>query len=94
MTLAQQLAHPLSLSFAWGEAAVCHQFRREGHTAQAHAAAALHLATDQGFPQWKALGTLLRGWTLAHQAQAKEGIEQIHQGLIALRAMGIDIADR
>src|SRR5215831_15608561 len=33
----------------------------------------------------------MRGWTLAHQAQAKEGIEQIHQGLRAFRAMGIEI---
>jgi hypothetical protein len=58
VTLAQQLAHPLSLSFALGEAAVCHQFRREGHAAQAHAAAALHLATEQGFPHWRAYGTM------------------------------------
>jgi predicted ATPase len=92
VTLAQQLAHPLSLSFAWGEAAVCHQFRREGHTAQAHAAAALHLATDQGFPHWRAYGALLHGWALAHQGEAKEGIEQLHQGMMARRATGAALA--
>jgi predicted ATPase len=92
VTLAQQLAHPLSLSFAWGEAAVCHQFRREGRAAQAQAAAALHLAMAQGFPHWRAYGTILHGWALAHQGEAKEGIAQIHQGMMARRATGAALA--
>src|SRR5262249_54562797 len=37
------------------------------------------------------VGSLMRGWALAHQGQVKEGIEQINQGLIALRAMGVAI---
>src|SRR5262249_34746201 len=92
MTLAHQFAHPLSLSFALGEAAVCHQFRREGHAAQEHAAAAIHLATDQGFPHWRAYGTILHGWALAHQGEAKEGIAQLHQGMMARRATGAVLA--
>ena len=32
------------------------------------------------------MGSLLRGWALAHQGQAQEGIEQITQGLSAFRA--------
>jgi predicted ATPase len=35
---------------------------------------------------------MLRGWALAQQGQAKEGIEQLHQGLIAWRARGAEIA--
>jgi predicted ATPase len=31
---------------------------------------------------------LLRGWALAQQGQVKEGIEQMHQGLTAYRAIG------
>src|SRR5438093_5135461 len=73
VTLEQQLAHPLSLSFALGEAAVLHQLRREGPATQAHAAAALHLATDQGFPHWQAYGAIVHGWALAHQGEAKAG---------------------
>ena len=88
VTLAQQLAHPLSLSFALGEAAVFHQFRREGRAAQAHAAAALHLATDQGFPHWRAYSTILHGWALAHQGEAQAGIAQLHQGMRARCATG------
>ena len=92
VTLAQQIAHPMSLSFALGEAAVCHQFHREGQAAQAHAEAALHLATDQGFPHWRAYSTIVKGWVLAHQGEAKEGIAQLHQGMIARRATGAALA--
>ena len=50
VTLAQQIAHPFSLSFALSCAAVFHQFRREVRAAQEHAEAAISLATEQGFP--------------------------------------------
>ena len=36
-------------------------------------------------------GSMLNGWALAHQGQTKEGIEQIHQGLIATRAKGSEL---
>ena len=77
VTLAQQLAHPFSLSFALSCAAMFHQFRREGRAAQERAEAAISLATEQGFPYWMAHGAILRGWALAQQGQAQEGIEQI-----------------
>jgi predicted ATPase len=67
-----------------------HQFRREVHAVQEHAEATLRLATEQGFPLWVAVGSLLRGWTLVHQRQAQEGIEQIHQGLMDYRTTGAE----
>ena len=77
VTLAQQSAHPFSLSFALSFAAVFHQFRREVRATQERAEAAIRLATEQGFPFWLAFGALLHGWALAQQGQAQEGIEQI-----------------
>ena len=59
---------------------------------QERAEALISLATDQGFPQWQANGAILRGWTLAHQGQAQEGIAQIHQSLGAHRATVAAIA--
>src|SRR5262249_9058225 len=51
--------------------------------------AAISLATEQGFPHLMVVGSLQRGWALAQQAgQAKEGIKQLNQGLIAWRAIG------
>jgi class 3 adenylate cyclase/predicted ATPase len=90
VTLAQQSAHPFSLSYALGHAAIVHQFRRELHAVQECAEAVISLAIEQGFPHWRAQGAILRGWTLAQQGQAQAGIEQIHQGLSAFRATGAE----
>jgi predicted ATPase len=91
ITLARQIAHPFSLSLALFFATVFHAFRREVHAAQERAEATISLATDQGFPHWRIQGSILRGWTLAHQGQAQEGIEQITEGLMTYRATGAEI---
>jgi len=91
VTLAQHMAHPFSLGYALGCAAVFYQLRREGRGAQECGEATLSLAQEQGFPHWRAMGSILRGWTLAQQGQAQEGIEQIHQGMRAFRATGTEL---
>jgi class 3 adenylate cyclase/predicted ATPase len=88
VTLAQQIAHPFSLGYALTCAALCHQFRREVHCTQECAEAAISLSQEQGFAQWMAMSSIMRGWALVHQGQAQEGIAQIHQGLRALPATG------
>jgi predicted ATPase/DNA-binding winged helix-turn-helix (wHTH) protein len=90
--LAQQSAHPFSLGFALTSAAVFHQCRREGRAVQEHAEAAISLATEQGFPFWRAFGSILQGWALAHQGQTQEGLQQMQQGLTAWRATGAEQA--
>jgi predicted ATPase len=92
LALAQQLAHPFSLTRVLSIAAMFYQSRREVHWTQKHAEAAISLATEKGFPLWRAVGSLLRGWALTLQGQEKEGIEQMHQGLIAHRATGAEIS--
>ena len=91
VTLAQQCAHPLSLSFVLTFTAVFHQLRREGRATQERAEATIVLATEQGFPLWVAVGPVLRGWTLAQQGEAQEGIKQMHQGLRAHRGIGAEL---
>jgi len=91
VTLAQQCAHPLSLSFVLTFTAVFHQLRREGRATQERAEATIVLATEQGFPLWVAVGSVLRGWTLAQQGEAQEGIKQMHQGLRAHRGIGAEL---
>jgi predicted ATPase len=88
LTLAQHVAHPHSLGYALTAAALFHQLRREVRAAQECAEASIRLAMEQGFPQWMAISSILRGWALAHQRQAQEGIAQINQGLRALPATG------
>jgi class 3 adenylate cyclase/predicted ATPase len=91
VALAQQIAHPFSLGFAWGMTAIFHQLRREWRATQERAEAAIRLTQEQGFPYWMTVGAMLRGWALAHQGWAQEGIEQITQGLLTYRATGAEL---
>ena len=91
VALAQQIAHPFSLSLALSYAVMLHQCRREVCATQERAEAAISLATAQGFPQWRAHGAILRGWALTQQGSAQEGMAQITQGLSAYRATGAEI---
>jgi predicted ATPase len=91
VTLAQQRAHPYSLGFALSAGAMFHQLRREVRCTQERAEAALSVAQEQGFQFWMAIASLLRGWVLAHQGRAQEGIEQITRGFRAYRATGADL---
>jgi predicted ATPase len=91
LALAQQLAHPYSLTHALFWAAVLHHLRREASLTQAHAEAAMTVATDQEFPEQLAWVTPLRGWALAAQEQGAAGITQIQQGLAAAQAMGATV---
>ena len=89
--LAQQIAHPFSLSFALCSAAIFHQLRREEHVTQERAEATIVLATEQGFPFWTAGGSILCGWALARHGQAREGIAQLIEGLRAIHATGAEM---
>jgi predicted ATPase len=51
----------------------------------------LTLSTEQGFPLFWALGTILRGWALAEEGQREEGIAQMRQGVAAWRATGAEL---
>jgi predicted ATPase len=85
---AQELAHPFSLVIALRHAARLHQFRREPHSAHERAEAAIALSQEQGFMQFLADATILRGWALAEQGQVAEGLAQLRQGVAAWQATG------
>jgi predicted ATPase len=89
--LAQQIDHPFNLCAALSHAAMFHQCRQEVQATQERAAAALRLATEQGFPVLKAVNACLHGWSLGQQGQAQEGMTQINQGARALHAIGVEL---
>jgi predicted ATPase len=90
-SLAQELAHPFSLAWALLHAAWLYQWRGEARASQEWAEAGIALSTEQGFSYWLALGTVQRGWALAEQGQAAEGIAQISQEIAAYRAIGAEL---
>jgi predicted ATPase len=87
---ARELAHPVSLAVALDYAVMLHQFRRDVPATQEVAEATIALCREQGMTFYLAWGTVLRGWALAEPGQREEGIAQIHQGLVALRATGAE----
>jgi predicted ATPase len=88
LALAHALSHPFSLAFARCWATYVYQFRRDVPAVHEQAEAAVALSTAQGFPQWAAWGTTLRGWALAMQGQGEAGLAQVRQGITAWRATG------
>jgi predicted ATPase len=86
--LAHELSHPFSLAWARCMAAIVSQFRPDVLAVHKHAEAAVALSAAQGFQQWAALGTILRGWALAMQGQGEEGMAQVRQGIAAWRTTG------
>jgi class 3 adenylate cyclase/predicted ATPase len=92
LPMAQELSHPFTLAATLILAAILDQFCREVDTVQARAAAAVALSTEHGFPYFLAVGTILRGWTLAIQGQGEAGMAQMRQGLAAWRATGAEFA--
>ena len=83
---AQETALPYGVASALGGMAFVHQFRREEHATQEQSEAVLGLSTEQGFPYWLILGTLLRGWALTQQGETEEGISSMREGLSAMEA--------
>src|SRR5262249_455345 len=80
LTLAQELPHPLSLSYALVIAATFHQLCGEEGAAQERAETAITLSTELGHRQALAAATILRGWGVAMQDK-EGGLAQLHQGL-------------
>jgi predicted ATPase len=88
LALAHELSHPFSLAYARCWATYVYQFCRDVPAVHEQAEAAVALATEQGFPLWVAVGTSLRGWTLAMQGRGEEGMTQLRQGIASFRATG------
>ena len=87
LALARQLSHPYSLVFTLLWSARVHQFRGEREAVQERTNEGIILATEQGFPRWVTLATLLRGWLSVEQGYVEQGIGQLREGLAAQTSM-------
>ena len=96
LALARELsAHHNSVGAAWMHLAVLHLLLWDGRTARKYAEALVTLATEQEFPLWLGMATMLRGAALVQEgcssgtrALVQEGIVQMRQGITAYRATG------
>ena len=81
-------ANPYCTAIALAYAATLHQLRREPNEAEVQASAAVELCEEHGFAYYRAWGTMLRGWAIAHLGRYAEGIGEIGRGLDDLLATG------
>ena len=91
LSLAHELSHPWSLAAALASAVAVHQLRREAQAALEHAEASMALSREQGFAFLLTFEPITRGWALAAQGRAEEGIAQMRQGLAASLATGVEV---
>lgn len=92
LSLARQVAHPLSIAHALNFKAVHRHYRREPLQTQLSADEEVAIATEHQFPHYVAYGTILSGWARAAQGDLAGGIAQMQQGLSARRATGAELA--
>ena len=83
LTLAQETAHPFTTAAVWFRNMISHQFLYDAQTVQQRAKALFALSDEHGYVAFLIAGLIWRGWALAEQGQAEEGIQQIQQGIAA-----------
>lgn len=88
VALAREISHPFSLSFALAFGAFVFQARREVAATREHAEAAIAVCTEHGFAMYLAVGTIFRGWALAEQGRAGDGLAVMEAGLADYAATG------
>jgi DNA-binding winged helix-turn-helix (wHTH) protein/predicted ATPase len=91
LALAQEQAHPFTLSLTLATDAILQFMRHEGDTSLEQIEASLMLSTEYGFPYLKALGTVLQGRGWVRSQGVEVGIAHMRQGLVALRATGAEV---
>jgi predicted ATPase len=65
-----------------------YQYRREPEIARAHAEAAIALAEEHGFPEWKAWGRFHHGWAMTELGHLEDGVSEMEAGITDFRRFG------
>jgi class 3 adenylate cyclase/predicted ATPase len=85
---ARRLAHPPSLTLSLSFGARLFSLVGDSAIPNERADELVEVATDQGFPQWRAHGTIYRGWVKVKNGNVPEGISLLRNGSAAYRATG------
>jgi predicted ATPase/class 3 adenylate cyclase len=88
---ARRLAHPPSLATILSLATLLRSLVGEDAALDEWADQLVAVATEQGFPYWRAQGTIFRGWVTVKNGDVTEGISLLRSGLNAFRATGAEL---
>jgi class 3 adenylate cyclase/predicted ATPase len=87
----RRLAHPPSLALILAFGVILLSFVRDNAALDQLVDELVAVATDQGFPFYRALGTIYRGWVKVKNGDVTEGLSLLHRGSSAHRATGTEL---
>ena len=90
---ARRLAHPPSLAGSLAIGARLLSLVGDDAALDERADQLVAVATEQGFPFWRAQGTIYRGWVKVKNGDVAEGISLLRSGSSAYRATGAEVLD-
>lgn len=86
--LALQLAQPHSLGFSMLAQMIVACMREDVPTAKAWAERCVDFSSEFGFPEFVAMGRVVRGWAWVCEGRAPEGLAEIEHGIAQWAATG------
>jgi predicted ATPase len=88
---ARKLAHPPSLAVSLSLGALLLSLVGDHAVHREWVDQLVAMTTEQRFPYWGAMGTIVRGWIKAKDGDVAEGMWLMHSGLAAYRATGAEL---
>ena len=88
---ARRLAHPRYLALILALGAVPLSLVGDNRALEGQADQLVAVATEQGFPAFRAHGTIYRGWVMVKNGDVTEGIPLMRRGSAAFRATGTEV---
>jgi predicted ATPase/DNA-binding winged helix-turn-helix (wHTH) protein len=88
---ARRLGHRPSLALTLTFGARLHSLGGENAALDERAAQLIAVATEQGFPFWRAMGAIYCGWVKVKNGNVTEGISLLRSGSTAYRATGAEL---
>jgi predicted ATPase len=88
---ARRLAHPPSLAVSLNLGARLLWLVGDNAALGERADQLVEVTTQQGFPYWRAVGDIFRGWAKAKNGDLTEGISLLRSGSTAFRATGAEV---
>jgi predicted ATPase len=88
---ARRMAHSPSLATVLSLGTLLLSFVGEDAPLDERAGQLVAVATEQGFPYWRAQGTIFRGWVTVKNGAIAEGISLLRSGSTAFRATGAEL---
>jgi class 3 adenylate cyclase/predicted ATPase len=87
---ARRLAHPPTLALSLALGTVLHSLIGDNAGLTERTDQLIAVTTEQGFPRWRAMGTIYRGWLKVKKGDVAEGISLLCSGSAAYSATGAE----